>query len=223
MANLSSSQYFSYSAPDIELVVGDGAEQTTVKVHESVIAPPSEFFRAALNAGLKETTEKKIYLPDITWVGMEEVLNWLYKKDILEPTIRESWSRGYREKLTAQSTEKFVAVLRVVDFLQISQLKDEYQKVLEGFLKKLHSGSPLLLEEERGGFIATILHEFYKIGGEIDDDVFYMFMKTIKMHCPKFPESPSMNGFRGFQEVVNDLEEPNAKFLHVLCKAYSFL
>ncbi|KAF3225401.1 hypothetical protein TWF106_002540 [Orbilia oligospora] len=211
--NRSSSQYFKYSTPDVELIVGQGEDKVTVQVHEFVIGPPSEFFRAALNVGLKETNERKIHLPTITWVGMEEVLNWLYR--------REVWRPKRHKRFFAESTGKLVAVLDAVDFLQIPQLKDEYQEMLEEFIATIDINSPLLESREEGGCLAIVLHELYKIGRGIDGNRFYLFMKNLKKHGSLFPDS--MNGFQGFREVTNELKEPNTRFVHDLCKAYSYL
>ncbi|KAK6332982.1 hypothetical protein TWF718_010808 [Orbilia javanica] len=206
------SPYFSYSSPDVVLVVGDGENKTTVSTHESIIGPPSGFFKAALKIGLKETHERKIDLPEITWLGMEEVLNWLYRKEVWQPKPREVFSE--------QTTEKFLAIFATIDFLQIPQLREDYEKMLDGLLKNLNESSRLLDSRDQGGRLAQIIHELYRIGGCIDDTLFLALLRLLK--TSKNPLSVGMSGFYGFRNFVYKLEDPNPKFLHHLCNAYGF-
>ncbi|RVD86152.1 uncharacterized protein DFL_004442 [Arthrobotrys flagrans] len=207
-----SSRYFSYKSPDVVLVVGNGEEKTTFNVHEAMIGPPSAFFKAALNIGLKETHERKINLPEITWLGMLEVLNWLYRKEVWKPKLREAFSE--------QATEKFLAIFTAIDFLQIPQLTDNYKEVLEELLSGLNGSSLVTADKEEGGRVALLIHELYKIGGSIDEHVFLSVLKVLRINGSGLPAS--INGFLGFRNFVYEHKDPNPKFLHDLCKAYGF-
>ncbi|KAK6527302.1 hypothetical protein TWF281_010489 [Arthrobotrys megalospora] len=202
-----SSPYYCYTNPNVVLIVGTGEEKTTVEVHESVLAPPSDFFRAALNIGLKETHERKIELPDITWEGMEEVLNWLYREEIWRPTIQDLFSEN--------TTSRFLAIFTAIDFLQIPALKQDYQDMFEKLLDGQNEYSCMVTKTEEGRRAAFTLHELYDMGVRINENVFASTVKRLRNPRPR-----DRHGFLGFRNFINDLESPDPDFLHDVCRAY---
>src|SRR5436305_7308488 len=55
----------------------------------AILAARSEVFNGLLYNGMKESYEKKISLPDISSVGMEIVLEYIYKGSVKEESLNK--------------------------------------------------------------------------------------------------------------------------------------
>ncbi|KAF3909278.1 hypothetical protein ABW20_dc0107101 [Dactylellina cionopaga] len=99
MASYENTPFYRYTDPDVTLVVGEWSpgeeEQREFKVHENVLAPQSEFFKAALTSGFRETQEKRVELPGIKPETMVNILEWVYRAEIW--VIHRTISRTQRK------------------------------------------------------------------------------------------------------------------------------
>ncbi|KAF3196403.1 kelch-like 2, Mayven [Orbilia oligospora] len=148
-----------YSKPDVTIVAGD----EEIGVHEFVLASQSEFFKAALHCGLKESRERRITLPEIQPKAIFAVLNWLYRA----PLVPYFQNNDPSHVFSKGSTESLKAILQAFDFLQIKGAGRDYCKFVEENLQKVRTSCYNRLGAPEASHIVIQVNEIYKSGGSI--------------------------------------------------------
>ncbi|KAK6524552.1 hypothetical protein TWF281_011458 [Arthrobotrys megalospora] len=186
-----------YSEPDVTLIAGGRG----IRVHEHVVAAQSDFFKAALRSGLKESHERRIELREIEPDILIIVLNWLYRAPIKSPLPN---SQGIFWGLFSDpATKKMKATLRAFDFLQIKGAAGDHVKVFEGILGSLKSDDGF--DPCRYGNIFIVLNEVYKAGCSLSEGAMSNLFKVILGSVRRRPFIEKLN------EVLRDLQDPNGE------------
>ncbi|KAK6527020.1 hypothetical protein TWF281_010216 [Arthrobotrys megalospora] len=190
---------YHYSDPDVTLVIGENE----VKVHEYVLASQSEFFKAALRCGLKESQEKRITLPEIQPDNVFVVLNWLYRAP-----LRSHFKKDIRETFSDESTEKLTKIMEAFDFLQIKGAGRDYCKFVEERLQQLAPNTWEFRDEQTGN-IVTILNEVYRAEGSITQEAMDRLVEHMVYRSRLPRSSPTVLGT--FIEAAANLLEPEGR------------
>ncbi|KAF3313250.1 kelch-like 2, Mayven [Orbilia oligospora] len=151
--------FYLYSKPDVTIVAGDNE----IEVHEFVLASQSEFFKAALHCGLKESRERRIALPEIQPNTIFAVLNWLYRA----PLVPYFQGDNAPSVFSQDSTESLKAIMQAFDFLQIKGAGRDYCKFVEEYLQKVGTSCYICPRDPEACYIVIQLNEVYKSGGSI--------------------------------------------------------
>ncbi|EGX54286.1 hypothetical protein AOL_s00004g319 [Orbilia oligospora ATCC 24927] len=151
--------FYLYSKPDVTIVAGDNE----IEVHEFVLASQSEFFKAALHCGLKESRERRIALPEIQPNTIFAVLNWLYRA----PLVPYFQDKDASSVFSEASTRMLQDIMQAFDFLQIKGAGKDYCKFVEEYLQKVGTGCYPRPENSHAHHIVTQMNEVYKSGGSI--------------------------------------------------------
>ncbi|KAF3162477.1 hypothetical protein TWF225_007781 [Orbilia oligospora] len=188
-----------YSKPDVTIVAGDDE----IGVHEFVLASQSEFFKAALHSGLKESREKHITLPEIQPKVIITVLNWLYRAP-LDPyfdgaTPDDVFSDG--------SSEKLNDIMRAFDFLQIKGVGRDYCKLVEEYLQKIKTDEFSRVYSYQARPIIVQSNEIYKSGGSITKEALAKLVSGIAA------DKSSNHVADDFIRALQLLPDPDGRFL----------
>ncbi|KAK6510250.1 Kelch-like protein 10 [Arthrobotrys musiformis] len=143
--------FYTFSQPDITLVVGD----QELPVHEYVISPQSDFFKAALRSETKEAYERRIKLPEIQPKVMVEVLNWLYRAPLTSPL--DAGDTAFSDTSISRMKE----ILEAHEFLQIKGAMRDYCKFVEDNLQKLGTDPTVRRPREDGNGTFVTFHRNY--------------------------------------------------------------
>ncbi|KAK6345970.1 hypothetical protein TWF730_010307 [Orbilia blumenaviensis] len=199
-----------YSEPDVTLIVGSQKEE--MEVHESVVAVYSDFFKAALRSGLKESYEKRIELPEINPDILIVILNWLYRVP-LTPLFNPDLDtpETLATALSLPMVEKLNSILRTFDFLQIKNAEVHYIRFLEDKMR-----GPKPLPDVHGMFSPRVsiikgLDSVYRYGYCIKaDSLRNLFGALVKQ---------SSFAIIWLKEDLAGLQEPDAMCLRDICAA----
>ncbi|KAF3146695.1 hypothetical protein TWF569_005013 [Orbilia oligospora] len=188
-----------YSKPDVTIVAGDDE----IGVHEFVLASQSEFFKAALHCGLKESREKRITLPEIQPKVIITVLNWLYRAP-LDPyfdgaTPNSVFSDG--------SSKKLKDIMRAFDFLQIKGVGRDYCKFVEEHLQKIKTNEFSRVYTHHARPIIVQSNEIYKSGGSITKEALAKLVSGIAADKSSNPVADD------FIRALQLLPDPDGRFL----------
>lgn len=193
-----------YSKPDVTLVAGE----EEIGVHESVIAVYSDFFKAALNSGLKESRERRIEINEIEPEILTVVLNWLYRVP-LTPLFNTDITRVETlGTLLSDDITKIKKIFQAFDFLQIKGAGIHYVRFLEDKLRE--SGPnifPVTPTASRN--VATALNEVYRCGSSITESSLSALVKEIYKNS-----GPLLNNYiRELGNGLRALKDPDSRFL----------
>ncbi|KAK6351982.1 hypothetical protein TWF718_005130 [Orbilia javanica] len=201
--------FYTFASPDITLVVGD----QNIAVHEYVLSPQSEFFKAALRSETKEAYQRRIKLPEIKLNVMTEVLNWLYRAPLTSPL--DAGDTAFSNNSIAKMKE----ILHAHDFLQIKGATRDYCKFIEDELQKLGTDPTIRHPNEDGfgtlitfhrnytGNIAEILNEVYGSGCAISKEAMARLV-AILAYDNTGPESRLSR----FAAAVEKISDPDGEF-----------
>ncbi|KAF3162476.1 hypothetical protein TWF225_007780 [Orbilia oligospora] len=201
-----------YSKPDIILVIGDS--EFEIEAHEYTLASQSEFFKAALRSGLKESQERRITLPEITKNNMITILNWLYRVPLETYYAYNLHGKQPFSKETAQTLKD---IMQTFDFLQIKGGGRDYCKFMEQSLKEIgfeNTGTRLNAEDAES--IVTQLNELYKSGASISPSAMDNLVDEIT-RIYKTTDAISLK----FIEVFGKLSDPDGKCFRDISVAYA--
>ncbi|KAK6506399.1 hypothetical protein TWF506_011310 [Arthrobotrys conoides] len=199
------SPLYLYSKPDVTLVVGE----EEIPVHESVIAVFSEFFKAALNCGLKESHERRIEINEIEPEILTTVLNWLYRVPLTplfntDPQAPETM----RILLFKETVQKLNSILRAFDFLQIKSGGTVYFRFLEDTVRNMGVSRPYF-EPQSTRNLVILLNEAYRYGFCLTQQSFKSFLNEVY----RLTYFPTENYMWSLGEGIKTLQDPDVKFL----------
>ncbi|KAF3090325.1 hypothetical protein TWF594_003394 [Orbilia oligospora] len=200
-----------YSKPDVILVIGDS--EFEIEAHEYTLASQSEFFKAALRSGLKESQERRITLPEITKNNMITVLNWLYRVPVETYYAYNLHGRKPFSKETAQTLKD---IMQTFDFLQIKGAGRDYCKFMEQTFQEMGVESTRIeLDAGDAEGIVTQLNELYKSGASISPGAMDNLVNEIIRNRTTDAIS------RKFIEVFGNFSDPDGKCFRDISVAYA--
>ncbi|EGX54287.1 hypothetical protein AOL_s00004g320 [Orbilia oligospora ATCC 24927] len=203
-----------YSKPDVILAIGDS--EFEIEAHEYTLASQSEFFKAALRSGLKESQERRITLPEITKDNMITVLNWLYRVPVETYYAYNMHGKQPFSKETAQALKD---IMQTFDFLQIKGAGRDYCKFMEQSLKEIRVGSTgTQLNAEDAESIVTQLNELYKSGASISPSAMNNLVDEITRGYSNLGDDSIP---QNFIEVFGKLSDPDGKCFRDISVAYA--
>ncbi|KAF3207646.1 hypothetical protein TWF106_011665 [Orbilia oligospora] len=188
-----------YSKPDVTIVAGDDE----IGVHEFVLASQSEFFKTALNCGLKESREKRITLPEISPKVITTVLNWLYRAP-LDPYFDGVTPDSV---FSDRSSKTLEGIMQTFDFLQIKGVGRDYCKFVEEHLQKLKTDEFPRVYTPHARPIIVQLNEVYKSGGSITKEALAKLVSGIAADKSSYPVA------NDFIKALQLLPDPDGRFL----------
>ncbi|KAF3146694.1 hypothetical protein TWF703_003965 [Orbilia oligospora] len=201
-----------YSKPDVILVIGDS--EFEIEAHEYTLASQSEFFKAALRSGLKESQERRITLPEITKNNMITVLNWLYRVPVETYYAYNLHGRKPFSKETAQTLKD---IMKTFDFLQIKGAGRDYCKFMEQTFQEMGVESTRIeLDARDAESIVTQLNELYKSGASISPGAMDNLVNEI-IRGYKITDAI----LRKFIEVFGKFSDPDGKCFRDISVAYA--
>ncbi|KAF3279360.1 hypothetical protein TWF132_000631 [Orbilia oligospora] len=187
-----------YSKPDVTIVAGDDE----IGVHEFVLASQSEFFKAALHCGLKESREKRITLPEIQPKVIITVLNWLYRAP-LDPYFDGATPDGV---FSDGSSKKLKDIMQAFDFLQIKGVGRDYCKFVEEHLQKIKTNEFSRVYTYHARPIIVQSNEIYKSGGSITKEALAKLVSGIAADKSSNPVADD------FIRALQLLPDPDGRF-----------